>query len=342
MLDDLKFIHQRDSQDALGIAQKQAEQLTYDFQVEPITGAFSNIVFAGMGGSPLAALLSQTWPGHKLPFEVCRQYHIPSYVSEPTLFIASSYSGNTEETLSGLAEAEAKGAKIVVIAGGGKLIEIAKEKSYPYLILPKVGMPRYGVLYSFNALVTLLRAAGFAGDDQVAELKNTSKFLENSVAGWLPTVPKDNNPAKQLAMELAGKSIVIYAGPLLAPAAYKWKISFNENSKNLAWWNEYPEWNHNETSGWIGQPVDKVYGIVDLRSNLEHEKIQKRFELMERLLSGKRPAPNVVQAQGESILQQMLWTVVFGDFVSLYLALLNNIDPSPVDLQEKIKVELNK
>jgi glucose/mannose-6-phosphate isomerase len=310
--------------------------------MEPITGAFSSVVFAGMGGSALAALLSQTWPGHRLPFEVCRQYHIPNYVSPTTLFIASSYSGNTEETLSGLAEAEAGGAQIAVIAGGGKLIEIAKEKSYPHLILPAVGMPRYGVLYSFNALMTLLKAAGFVDEEQTAELSKTSEFLAGSVADWLPTVPADKNPAKQLANELVGKSIVIYSGPLLAPAAYKWKISFNENSKNLAWWNEYPEWNHNETSGWIGQPIDKVYGVVELRSNLEHEKIQKRFELMERLLSGKRPAPNTVQAQGEGILQQLLWTVVFGDFVSLYLALLNNIDPSPVDLQEKIKIELNK
>jgi glucose/mannose-6-phosphate isomerase len=342
MLDDLKFIHQRDSQDALGIAQKQAQQLTYEFDLEPITGGFSSIVFAGMGGSALAALLSQSWPGHKLPFEVCRQYHLPKYVSGTTLFIASSYSGNTEETLSGLAEAEAKGAQIAVIAGGGKLIEIAKEKSYPHLILPAVGQPRYAVLYSFNALVTLLKAAGFVSDEQMAEFRKTTEFLENVVAGWLPTVPKDKNPAKQLAMELAGRSLVIYAGPLLAPAAYKWKISFNENSKNIAWWNEYPEWNHNETSGWIGQPIEKVYGVIELRSNLEHERVQKRFELMERLLSGKRPAPNVVQAEGENILQQLLWTVVFGDFVSLYLALLNNIDPSPVDLQEKIKIELNK
>jgi glucose/mannose-6-phosphate isomerase len=135
---------------------------------------------------------------------------------------------------------------------------------------------------------------------------------------------------------------VLYAGPVMAPAAYKWKISLNENSKNVAWWNEYPEWNHNETSGWIGQPLEKPYSVVELRSILEHERVQKRMELMERLLSGNRPTPEVVQAQGDGALQQVLWTVMFGDFVSLYLALANNIDPSPVDLQEKLKIELNK
>src|SRR3954464_9030238 len=100
MLDDLKYIHQRDGQDALGIAEKQAAQLEHEFDVPVIEGNFENIVYAGMGGSALAALISQSWPGYKLPFEVCRQYHIPAYVSNKTLFIAASYSGNTEETVS--------------------------------------------------------------------------------------------------------------------------------------------------------------------------------------------------------------------------------------------------
>jgi glucose/mannose-6-phosphate isomerase len=143
-------------------------------------------------------------------------------------------------------------------------------------------------------------------------------------------------------MELAGKSPVIYAGPLLAPAAYKWKISFNENAKNVAWWNQFPELNHNEFIGWASHPVDKPYGVIDLRSNLEHPRVQKRFEVTERLLSGLRPAPNVVQAQGETILQQLLWTVAFGDFVSIYLALINGVNPAPVDLVEKFKLALNE
>ncbi len=111
MLDDLKFIHQRDSQDALGIAEKQWQQLDTKFELPNLGGNFANVVFAGMGGSALAALMGRSWPGYKVPFEICRQYHIPGYVSEQTLFIASSYSGNTEETLSALAEAEAKKAK---------------------------------------------------------------------------------------------------------------------------------------------------------------------------------------------------------------------------------------
>jgi glucose/mannose-6-phosphate isomerase len=342
MLDDLKYIHQRDGQDALGIAERQAGQLIYKFERPKIEGEFTNIVYAGMGGSALAALISRSWPGYSLPFEVCRQYQIPAYVSERTLFIAASNSGNTEETLSALAEAETKDAKIVIIAGGGKLAEIAAQKNYPYFKLPKAEQPRYAVFYNLVALLTTLEAAGLLGESDISgQLENASKFLTEAVKAWLPTVPTAENEAKKLANDLAGKSGVVYGGPLMSPAAYKWKISFNENAKNIAWWNEFPEFNHNEFIGWSSHPVQKPYGVIELRSSLEHPRVQKRFEVSERLLSGKRPAPHVVNVQGESLLQQLVWAITFGDFVTIYLALLNNLNPAPVELVEKLKKELN-
>jgi glucose/mannose-6-phosphate isomerase len=140
---------------------------------------------------------------------------------------------------------------------------------------------------------------------------------------------------------MIGKSVVVYGGPKLWPAAYKWKISFNENSKQVAWAGAIPEFNHNEFIGWSKQPHDKPYAVVDLRSHLEHERVQKRFEVTERLLSGLRPAPHVVQAQGATLLEQLLWTVAFGDFVSLYTGILNGLNPAPVELVEKFKKELN-
>ncbi|MBX4190830.1 bifunctional phosphoglucose/phosphomannose isomerase [Candidatus Saccharibacteria bacterium] len=341
MLDDLKYIHQRDGQDALGIAQRQAAQLEYQFQVPAIEGHFENVVYAGMGGSALAALISQSWPGYKVPFEICRQYHIPAYVSDKTLFIAASYSGNTEETVSALTEAEEKQAKIVVMAGGGKLQEIAQNKGYIFVPLPKAEQPRYAVFYNLKALIQILESAGLVSEGEVnAQIKQAGGFLNQSVQAWLPTVPQAQNPAKQLAMELAGKSGVVYAGPLLAPAAYKWKISFNENAKNVAWWGQYPEFNHNEFIGWSSHPVDKPYAVVDLRSSFEHPRIQKRFELSDKLLSGRRPAAHVVQAQGETLLEHLLWATNFGDFVTIYLALLNGVNPAPVELVEKFKKEL--
>lgn len=343
MLDDLKYIHQRDTQDALGIAEKQWQQLGYNFEVPRLEGEYLNIVYAGMGGSALAALLSQSWPGYKVPFEVCRNYDIPSYVNEKTLFIACSYSGNTEETLEALSNAEAKSAKIVVIAGGGKLAEQAKTKNLPLVTLPQASQPRYAVFYNLNALISLLESTRlFKESDAKRQLVVVAEPLKQAVINWLPTVPTSQNPAKKLALELAGKSGVIYAGPKLAPAAYKWKISFNENAKNIAWWNQYPEFNHNEFIGWSSHPVEKPYAVIDLLSNLEHPRVQKRFEVSAKLLSGIRPAPHAVQAQGKSLIEQLLWTINFGDFVTIYLALINNVDPAPVELVEKFKSELTK
>lgn len=342
MLDDLKMIHERDRQDALGVAEKQWEQLEHVYQLnwQPKT-EIKNIVLAGMGGSALAGLLSTTWPDYEVPFEIVRDYEIPAYVDKHTLFIASSYSGNTEETISALSAAEKAGAQIVVMSSGGELENTAKAKDYPFERLPKASQPRFGVLYGLKAYVTILERAGLVKTETAeAELHKTAVFLKSASKAWLPTVPIKQNSAKQLAQELLGKSVVIYAGPKLFPAAYKWKISINENAKNIAWCNQLPEFNHNEFLGWTQQPVSKPYAVVDLRSNLENERVQKRFEVTERLLSGKRPAPQVVKAQGDTLLEQLLWTVVFGDFVSLYLALLNGLNPTPVDLIEKFKREL--
>ena len=342
MLDDLKMIHERDAADTLGIAERQWQQLDYKFETSQAVVEADNIVYAGMGGSALAAILSESWPGYNLPFKVVRDYDIPAYVSEKTYFIAASYSGNTEETISAIAQAEAKGAKIAVIAGGGKLADLARAKNYPLALLPKAEQPRYAVFYNLRALLMLLEQAGLLSSERTSELQAASDFLKAAVQPWLPTVPTADNRAKQIALEMIGKSAVVYAGPKLSPAAYKWKISFNENAKQIAWTNQFPEFNHNEFMGWTKQPVQKPYAVIDLRSDLEHPRIQKRFEVTERLLSGMRPAPIVIQAEGKSLLEQLLWVIALGDFVTIYTALLNGLNPAPVDLIEKFKKSLDE
>lgn len=343
MLDDLTVLHERDPQDTLGIAERQWQQLGYDFDVLQPPLDVDNVVYAAMGGSALAAVVSASWPGYRVPFQIVRDYDIPAYVSERTYFIAASYSGNTEETISAVEQAEARGAKIAVIAGGGKLAELARKKGYPLVLLPKAEQPRYAVFYNLRALLVLLEQAGLLeAGTATAELAKAGSFLQTAVQAWIPTVPTAKNPAKQIAQEIIGKSAVVYSGPNLYPAAYKWKISFNENAKHVAWLNQYPEFNHNEFMGWTKQPVDKPYAVIDLRSSLEHPRVQKRFVVSERLLSGMRPAPIVVEVEGQTLLEQLLWAIAFGDFVTIYTALLNGINPAPVDLIEKFKKSLDE
>lgn len=342
MLDDLKYIHMKDANDALGVAGKQASQLNHDFGVKlHLKNPPQNIILAGMGGSALPGGFISSWPRPNLPFEIVRNYELPAYISESTLFISSSYSGNTEETLSALAEAEQKSAQIVVIAAGGELARQAEDKGYPLYKIPQGIQPRMSSFYFLRALTDILAGAGLVKEGSALELQETASWLESEMTRWRAEIPSENNIAKQIALELVGKTVIVYSGPNLAPAANKWKICMNENAKNLAWWNQYPEFNHNEFIGWTSHPVDKPFAVVEIRSNLEHERVQKRFAVSERLVSGKRPAPIVVEPVGGNILSQLVWTSALGDHVSIYLALLNGLNPTPVDLVEKFKAQLN-
>lgn len=341
MLDDLKLIHERDAQDALGIAGKQGQQLLLTYDISKIEGQFTNVIIGGMGGSALAASLTASWPGVPVPYEICRNYDIPGYVSSQTLFIASSYSGNTEETVSALQAAEEKGATIAVITSGGQLEQIAAEKGYPLAKLPAGFQPRMAVFANWKALLEILDAAGIT-NNAAAELASKSALADDIGSSYKVDIATASNYPKQLALDIVGKSAVVYAGPQLAPAAYKWKISFNENAKNVAWWNQLPEFNHNEFLGWTSHPIDKPYVVIDLRSTLDHPQVQKRFVVTEKLLSGRRPAPIVVTADQQTILEQLIWLVILGDFVSIYLAILNGLNPTPVDLIEKFKSELGR
>lgn len=346
VLDDLKMIHQRDGQDALGVAGKQSDQLMHNFgAVDTDAIDFTkveNIIVGSMGGSALAATLFSSWPEASKPLEVWRNYDVPKYAGAATLFIASSYSGNTEETLSALAAAEQRGCQIAVITAGGALQERASEKGYPCYEIPLGYQPRMAVLYNFAALVQLFEAGKLIEPGSYDELQAIAPWLQEQAAAYAPDVPTDNNYAKQLALDLIGSSIVIYAGPKLYPAAYKWKISFNENAKTVAWCNEVPEFSHNEFLGWTSHPLEKPYKVINLTGSIEHDRVQKRFDIAEKLLSGKKPAGEDVRVAGETHLQQLLFAVMLGDFVSLYVALLNGLDPTPVDIIENLKKELKK
>ena len=342
ILDDSSIIAERDPAGALTFAAGQPEQLRHDFGISS-TKPFrtvTNIVFAGMGGSSLVAEFAKTWPRLSVPFVVSKTYTLPAFVGPETLVICASASGNTEETLESLAHAEKVGAQIAIISHGGKLAAHATDKGYVLAQLPEVPQPRYGVFYDFRALVEILVAAGVADIDCLSELEGLVRPLQDATKNWVQSVPAEQNLAKQIADQLAGKTLIAYAGPLMYPAAYKWKIDANENAKNTAWSNALPEFNHNEFIGWSSHPIEKLFAVVDLISSFEHPRVLKRFELIDRMLSGLRPKAIEVQLQGGSALEHLLYAVLLGDFTTLYLAVLNGVNPTPVELVEKFKKEL--
>ena len=346
MLDDLKLIHMRDGKDALGIAQKQWQQYKYEFNFSwTPKNKINKIVFAGMGGSGLAAKTYKDWLKFDVPFEIIQDYDLPEYIDSNTLLIVSSYSGNTEETLSIFNQAtkedlnEIKKPLLVVITQGGKLEELAKQQNIPIILLPTGFQPRMTLGYQLRALCEIFEACNF-NKGSLEELSKSADWLKNKLEQWEPLVPTNKNDAKKLALDIIGKSVIIYSSIKFSSVAYKWKISFNENAKSLAWCNQLPEFNHNEFIGWTSQPVNKPFSIIDIRSSLDNQQTKKRFEISEQLLSGIRPAPEIIELEGESKLQQILWGIGLGDFLTIYCAILGGNDPTTIDIIEEFKKRL--
>ena len=346
MLDDLKYIHQRDKSDALGIAQNQTDQYLHDFGFSwNPSKTIHEVIVAGMGGSGLASKAYANTSSINVPFATLQDYELPDRVNENTLLICSSYSGNTEEVISVFQQAFGEQfadsrPMVVAISSGGKLEELAIQNNVPHLKLPIGYQPRFTFGYQYRALAEVMASTSLV-DGEISAIERSSKNLPTHIEGWLPQVPTSRNLAKQIVLDVVGKSPVVYSSTKLFPGAYKWKISFNENAKNIAWCNQFPEFNHNEFLGWSSHPIQKPYAPVFLVSDFDHPRIKKRFSLTSKLLSGKMPTPIVVNVLGETPIERLFFTVALGDFVSLYLALLNNIDPTPVELIEKLKNELN-
>ena len=327
MLDDSNILKQRDNGGALEVTAKLYQQANFDCQLrdaEHDGRELRNIIVAGMGGSALAADLAKSLLNDTLsiPFDVVKDYGLPHYAD--------------------LKQAIEHGCQIAIIATGGELNEIAQREHILSALIPKDCQPRMAVIYSLRALFEVLNAFKLIDRTYIDELAAISTWLEKESALWTKDVPTKQNYAKQLALIAVGKTPVFYGGSLMAPLAYKWKISWNENAKNVAFCNYLPEFSNNEFIGWTSHPVEKPFAVFDLLSDLEHPRILKRFSLSDQMLSGKRPKSNVIPLAGKTPLQQMLWGCILADFASIYVAILNNVDPTQVNLIEKFKKALEK
>ncbi len=346
MLDDVNILKQRDPSDMLGSLSQMVDQLVWQPVIvmpENDGREIENIVIAGMGGSALAAETLKTVASKqlRLPVEIVKNYQLPAYVSESTLVITVSHSGNTEETLSCYDQARTHNAQLAAIAGGGKLLDKAQADSVAHIVIPTGSQPRMSTTYHLKALLAIFSLFRILGDDLAHNVASKADWLAGQIDSWHGGVPVHENYAKQLALLAAGKTPVIYGGPLTAALAYKWKISWNENAKNTAFTNRYPEFNHNEFVGWSSHPIEKPFVIFDLISSFESARIHERMRLSDRLLSGLRPKAIEIELQGDDLIAQCLWGTALADMTSIYVAILNGVKPEPVELVEKLKTSLS-
>ncbi|MEX0934425.1 MAG: bifunctional phosphoglucose/phosphomannose isomerase [Candidatus Saccharimonadales bacterium] len=343
MLDKIDYIDRFDSGGALAVALQIPNQLdakaelSLDFNKEDI----KNIVVCGMGGSALAANICRDWWQDRLdvPFEIIRDYNLPAYVDSNSLIICSSYSGNTEETISCFNQAIEVNAKLVVVTSGGKLEELASKNKQTLIKMELGYQPRMAMFSGVKLLADIFDSLGFVNNAS-AEVESAKNLLLTSVGDWGKEIPEDKNIAKQIAERLMGKAIWVYASNQFSSASYKWKIGFNENAKTIASYNVIPELDHNELIGWTSHPVEKPFAVVELRSHLDSDQINKRFDEMNSLLSGRMPAPMEIELKGQNRIEQLLWASALGEFVSIYLGVLHGVNPLEVEAIEKFKQHL--
>jgi glucose/mannose-6-phosphate isomerase len=304
---------------------------------------FHSVLVAGMGGSAIAGDIARSYLLDQLDISlgVCRHYRIPEFVNRRTLVIASSYSGNTEETLSAYDHALDRGAKLIAIATGGRLAEKAKADDVPLIKIKGGLQPRAALGYSLAPLLVILSRLGLCAD-QCPEIEDTAAALRRWAKMYAPE--SADNPALKLARDIHGTIPIIYAGyDRFDAVAYRFKCQINENAETPAFANAFPELNHNEIVGYQKlDGLDKKFTVVILKDNLDHKRIKARMEIMAQYLRDKGVGVTTLDSRPGSDLARIFYFIQLGDFTSYYLALLNGLDPTPVKAIDYLKDKLSK
>jgi glucose/mannose-6-phosphate isomerase len=322
---------------------ERARQIMKGVRLEPAGGSLDQVVVAGVGGSAIGGDLLRNYlaDGIPVPVLVNRDYSLPGFVGPATLIFVSSYSGNTEETLSACQEALEKGARIIAIASGGTLARLAGERGFPLIRIPGGMPPRAALGYSFVALLESLIQLGLASDQGEA-LDETCDLIRQKADEYGIDVDAGRNPAKQTAGRLYGCLPVIYAwGKRYEAVAARWRGQLAEVSKQLSSHHLLPEMNHNEIAGWQA-PAELLRHavIILLRDDQEPPRISRRMELTRESLAPRAGGDLEVWATGKTLLARMFSLIYLGDFTSYYLAALNRVDPTPIDSIEELKRQL--
>jgi len=300
------------------------------------------VVILGMGGSAIggALLAGLATEECSVPVYPVGGYDLPAHVGPDSLVIGSSYSGDTEETLSAFAQAAERGCRLIAVTTGGKLAEAARERDAVLIRFDYHSPPRAAVGYSFTLLLGLLCRLRLLRDHE-ADLEEAVAVMESWQREWSPEVPVAGNVAKQMALALVGRLPVVYGAGFLAPVARRWKGQFNENSKIWSFWEELPELDHNAVLGYgLPEAIRERISVLMLRSPHDPPRVQVRWEVTGELLSQAGVGINPVWGKGDSRLAQMFSLVHLGDYVSLYLAVLNGVDPSEMSAVAYLKRRL--
>jgi len=302
-----------------------------------VSGDFKSVEVSGMGGSSLPANVLRIYlnsiymknPKKNKSFGIYqnRFYSLPHEAYDNCLNFFASYSGNTEETLSSFKEGMKHKLPAVGLAAGGKLAEACEKNHVPCAILPNGIQPRYATGYFFSAMVRILINAGMI-EDVSGELSKLSEKLEKSVVAL-------EKEGRAIAKKLKGKTPVIYSSAKFKSLAMIWKIKINENAKTPAFYNFFPELNHNEMVGFTN-PQGKFH-IITLMDKKDHPQNIKRMEITAKLLKKKGIGNTIIEMPDDNIFNTIFSTLILGDWVSYYLALEYGQDPTPVVMVEELK-----
>jgi glucose/mannose-6-phosphate isomerase len=299
----------------------------------------SNVVILGMGGSAIGGDIVRrlALAESKVPVWVHRDYGLPTFVDTSTLVIASSYSGNTEETLSAFTKALGTQSKKLVITSGGKLKQLAEQEDIPTFVIDYQAPPRAAFPHNFIPLVGIFQKLGLLGDKS-ADVPESVDVLKKLSRDFIETKPLVSNPAKQVAAKLWGRVAVIYGAEMLSEVAQRWKTEFNENSKAWSFFESFPELNHNAVVGYeFPLEVKERMIVIMLRSSSLRPRNLLRYDVTAKLLAKAGIAYEFAEAIGKSALAKVLSLILQGDYASFYLAILNEVDPKSTDAINFIK-----
>jgi glucose/mannose-6-phosphate isomerase len=298
------------------------------------------LVVAGMGGSAIGGDLARAALGDQAsrPILPARGYGLPPWTTPDTTVLCASYSGDTEETLACYESAGALGAHRIVATTGGRLAELARADGVGVIPIPGGFQPRAALAYLLVASLEVAAQCG-AGPRLTAEIDVAAGHLETLAGEWGPDADQDSL-AKSLARSLHGTVPLIAGAGLTSALAYRWKTQINENAKLPAFHGELPELDHNEIAGWDGAAALAPFSAIFLYDCDSHPRLRTRIELTEQRIAAAAQFTSVVSTRGESALERVCSLVLLGDLVSLYLAVLAGVDPTPVVALVELKQAL--